>query len=91
MSQDSPDSSGLPPEYDEHGVLLLPEKREGYWRKFGGGSLTISIIVHAVLILIAVLWIRESMMPVKEEERRQAPHQREHTQPAHHQNNFHLY
>jgi prenyltransferase beta subunit len=67
MSQDSQDSSGLPSEYDEHGVLLLPEKREGYWRKFGGGSLTISIFVHAVLILIAVLWIRESMMPVKEE------------------------
>jgi Prenyltransferase and squalene oxidase repeat len=45
----------------------LPEKREGYWHKLGGGSLTISIVVHAVVILVAVLWILETQRPVKEE------------------------
>ncbi len=68
MSQDLDNSpEHLPEEYDEHGALLLPEKREGYWRKLGGGSLTISLIVHAVVILIAVLWIIESHRAVKEE------------------------
>ncbi|MDB6133888.1 MAG: hypothetical protein JWM59_2131 [Verrucomicrobiales bacterium] len=38
-------------------ATLPPEKREGYWRKVGGGSLSISIIVHGVLILVALLWL----------------------------------
>ncbi|MGC4017207.1 MAG: hypothetical protein QM755_22245 [Luteolibacter sp.] len=28
-----------------------------FWRKLGGGSLTISIIVHAILLLIGIFWI----------------------------------
>lgn len=32
-------------------------KKNSYWRKFGGGSLTISIFVHLVFLIIATLWI----------------------------------
>lgn len=64
MSQDFNENHEPPVEYVQ---TELPEKREGYWRKLGGGSLSISIIVHAVVILIAVLWIIESQRPVKEE------------------------
>src|SRR6478735_3080258 len=67
MSQDL-DESTEPVYVSEHHVTEeLPEKREGYWRKLGGGSLTISIIVHAIVILVAVLWILESQRPAKEE------------------------
>jgi hypothetical protein len=55
-------------EFPEHHVPLeLPEKREGYWRKLGGGSLTISIIVHAVVILVAILWIIQTTKPEPEQ------------------------
>ena len=63
MSQDF--DSTPPDEHFEPG--LPPEKREGYWRKVGGGSLSISIIVHAIVILIAVLWVIETSRPGKEE------------------------
>lgn len=53
--------------HEVHAVEELPEKREGYWRKLGGGSLTISVIVHAVIILIFVLWVRTTLIPGKEE------------------------
>src|SRR5262245_42300768 len=33
-----------------------------YWHKIGGGSLMLSLAVHAVLIVIAVLLIRESIV-----------------------------
>ena len=47
--------------------VLPPEKREGYWRKMGGGSLSISLIVHGVIILAALLYVIETSRPVKEE------------------------
>jgi hypothetical protein len=31
-----------------------------YWRRMGGGSLTISIIAHAILIVIAAIWIYDA-------------------------------
>ena len=62
MSQDL--DSNLSDEHLE--PVPPPEKREGYWRKMGGGSLSISIIVHAVIILVMVLWVIESSRPVKE-------------------------
>ncbi|HEX2747663.1 MAG TPA: hypothetical protein VHM91_06675, partial [Verrucomicrobiales bacterium] len=34
----------------------LPPKR-GYWYRIGGGSLTVSLIVHGVFVIIALLII----------------------------------
>lgn len=67
-----PENESSPPElpaapFHEHEIPLTPDKREGYWRKIGGGSLTISIIVHAVIIVAAVFWIIQSRTLVKEE------------------------
>jgi len=39
----------------EHQSITPP--RTSFWRKLGGGSLTISIIVHAMLLAIGVVWI----------------------------------
>ncbi|QUE51981.1 hypothetical protein KBB96_03615 [Luteolibacter ambystomatis] len=33
------------------------EKKNSVWRKLGGGSLSVSIIVHAILLAIGVFWI----------------------------------
>jgi len=38
-----------------------------FWRKLGGGSLSISIIVHAILLAIGVVWIFQ-VIPQKEEQ-----------------------
>ncbi|BCU77468.1 hypothetical protein [Luteolibacter sp. LG18] len=38
-----------------------------FWRKLGGGSLSISIIVHAVLLAIGVFWIFQ-IIPEKKQE-----------------------
>lgn len=50
-----------------HQSSLPPEKREGYWRKVGGGSLAISLIVHGVLIIVAILWLFPPSFIAKEE------------------------
>ena len=52
---------------NEYHAVELPEKREGYWRKLGGGSLTISIVLHLVVIIGAILWIMEQTLLTKEE------------------------
>jgi len=38
-----------------------------FWRKLGGGSLSISLMVHAILLAIGVVWIFQ-VMPEKKEE-----------------------
>lgn len=48
----APDTTGQ----GYHEPVVPAEKREGYWRKVGGGSLAISIIVHGIIILVALLW-----------------------------------
>lgn len=44
----------------------LPETREGYWHKMGGGSLAISIIVHGIIIIVALLWLFPPLPKEKE-------------------------
>lgn len=67
MSQDFDPSPSHEPEYEEYyEPVLPPEKREGYWHKLGGGSLSISIVVHAIVILIALLWFFETHRLPKE-------------------------
>src|SRR6218665_3944397 len=39
-----------------------------YWRKLGGGSLTISIIVHAVVLILGLFWILQIIPPEKEKQ-----------------------
>lgn len=43
---------------------VIPQKRT-FWQKLGGGSLTISIIFHGVLILIGGMWIYTVTLPVE--------------------------
>lgn len=37
-----------------------------YWRKLGGGSLTISILVHTVFLILGLFWIFQIIPPEKE-------------------------
>jgi hypothetical protein len=43
------------------------KSNRSYWRKVGGGSLTISLIVHAVFLILALLWVWESIPKEKRE------------------------
>ncbi len=49
------------PEDQIEAILLLPEaedrRRPGLWQKIGGGSLTVSVMVHGVFVIIALLLI----------------------------------
>ncbi|MFD0894346.1 hypothetical protein KBB96_06775 [Luteolibacter ambystomatis] len=38
-----------------------PAARQSFWKKLGGGSLSISIVVHAILLSIGVIWIFQVM------------------------------
>lgn len=41
--------------------------RPNLWKRMGGGSLSISIILHAILIMIALVWVIVSTVPKAEE------------------------
>ncbi|MGC4013673.1 MAG: hypothetical protein QM755_04025 [Luteolibacter sp.] len=43
------------------------ENRPSFWKKLGGGSLSISLIVHAILLSIGVIWIFQVIPASKEE------------------------
>ncbi|BCU78765.1 hypothetical protein [Luteolibacter sp. LG18] len=42
--------------------------KTSFWRKLGGGSLSISIIVHAILLAIGVVWIFQIIPAQRKEE-----------------------
>lgn len=41
--------------------------RTSWWDRLGGGSLTVSLVVHGILILIALLIVRSFTLPEKQE------------------------
>jgi hypothetical protein len=45
----------------------ITEAKPSFWLKLGGGSLSISILVHAVLLIIGVVWIYQ-VIPTTEDE-----------------------
>lgn len=59
------DPNGMP-----HGMeftTYTPRKKEPYWKRIGGGSLTLSVLVHVILILIAMFIIKFVVSSKKEE------------------------
>lgn len=63
-------TDGQPPqghEYDE--VVYVEEapepKRTGYWYRIGGGSLTISLIIHGIFVIVALLLIWRTSVNVE--------------------------
>ncbi|MGC4016839.1 MAG: hypothetical protein QM755_20345 [Luteolibacter sp.] len=48
-----------------HASHPVEENKPSFWKKLGGGSLSISIIVHAILLSIGVVWIFQ-VIPNKE-------------------------
>ena len=55
-----------PPTDSTQPILLKPKL--SYWRRLGGGSLTISIIVHAILLALALIWVFAIIPPPPEKE-----------------------
>jgi len=53
----APDALPSPPPEMSETPLQPSRARRSFWSKLGGEGLTISIIVHAVLILIAAIWV----------------------------------
>ncbi len=51
---------------DVPAATILQRPKMSFWRRLGGGSLTISIIVHAVLLVLALFWILQIIPPEKE-------------------------
>ncbi|RYD27047.1 MAG: hypothetical protein EOP87_21780, partial [Verrucomicrobiaceae bacterium] len=51
--------NGEPP-----GTIEIPAPRKNsIWRKLGAGSLSISIIFHALLLVIGVIWVLQVIPP----------------------------
>ena len=48
-------------------ATFTPRAREPYWRRIGGGSLGLSIFVHAIFVMVALFIIKFSMQSKKEE------------------------
>ena len=51
------DPSGSSPEGLPEPELKTARQRRPFWQKLGGEGLTISLIIHGVLILIAAIWV----------------------------------
>ncbi|MGC4013700.1 MAG: hypothetical protein QM755_04165 [Luteolibacter sp.] len=45
-----------------------PAGRQSFWKKLGGGSLSISIAIHAILLSIGVIWIFQIIPETKKED-----------------------
>jgi hypothetical protein len=45
-------------EFSESFTVSSPKKKEGYWRRIGGGSLLTSLGIHVILILLAIFIIK---------------------------------
>ena len=43
--------------YAEEPAIIYEKQEQSFWRKLGGGSLSISIILHAILLGIGVVWV----------------------------------
>jgi hypothetical protein len=37
--------------------LVPPTQKRSVWQKLGGGSLSISLFLHVILLLIGVIWV----------------------------------
>jgi hypothetical protein len=59
-------SDAEPAPYGEEAVVPVEAAKMSFWRKIGGGSLSISILVHAILLVIGVTWIITIMPPAQE-------------------------
>jgi len=62
----SPDPSANNPAMPAKGVRVQ-ERKATLWRNMGGGSLSISIIVHVILLAIGVIWIFQ-VIPEKKQD-----------------------
>ncbi|RYD19746.1 MAG: hypothetical protein EOP88_17825, partial [Verrucomicrobiaceae bacterium] len=49
-------------ETDEQIEILVPKKRS-IWQKLGAGSLSISIVFHAILLIIGIVWVLQVIPP----------------------------
>ncbi|BCU79157.1 hypothetical protein [Luteolibacter sp. LG18] len=59
----------MEPSHQDHTTASPPSRKKNLsvWRKLGGGSLSISIIVHAILLAIGVVWIFQ-VIPQKDKQ-----------------------
>lgn len=61
LSMNQPPEGQDPQDYEYTETVIVQEdeepRRDGYWHKMGGGSLTISVIVHGIFVIIALLII----------------------------------
>ena len=48
-------------------VTYTPRQKEPYWKRIGGGSLAMSLLVHVIFILIALFLIKFAINQKKEE------------------------
>lgn len=44
---------------------VLSKSKRSFWRKLGGGSLSISLFIHIVLLAIGVIWVFQVVAPVE--------------------------
>jgi len=62
----SPESDLLPESPELVRTIPMVPKKRGFWQKVGGGSLTVSILFHVILLVIGLFWIFKIIPPPPE-------------------------
>ncbi len=63
---ESPDPLVFSQSTESSGRLPVDRKKVGFWQKLGGGSLSVSILFHCVLLVIGLFWIFKIIPPPPE-------------------------
>ncbi|WP_367873822.1 hypothetical protein [Luteolibacter sp. Populi] len=56
----------LEPEPEPEPVVVYERRKVSFWRKLGGGSLSVSVIVHVILLCIGAVWVFRIIPPPPE-------------------------
>ncbi|MES2659299.1 MAG: hypothetical protein V4689_11835 [Verrucomicrobiota bacterium] len=54
------------PDPQDHPLEIPTPPKRSFWQKLGGGSLTISLLFHVILLAIAVIWVLQ-IIPAEQE------------------------
>lgn len=54
-------------EYQEYDGGTIPQRKTGFWARIGGGSLSIAVLVHVILLVAGAFIIFQYSQPAKED------------------------
>ena len=55
------------PEPEPEPEIIYERPKISFWRKLGGGSLSISVLIHVILLCVGAVWVLKIIPPVNKE------------------------